>query len=84
MAMRHFTVAVIAAVSIVASTIASSAGNVTPKQALAAGRSRHGAGEARQQPVRHLIVKLRDGSTGATVAGRARLREFESRHRASS
>jgi serine protease len=76
MAMRHFTVAVIAAASIVASTIASSAGNVTPKQALAQGVTATPRAKP-AQPVRHLIVKLRDGSTGAPVAGRASLREFE-------
>jgi len=76
MAMQHFTVAVIAAVSVVASTIASSAGTVTPKQALLQGIPATARAKP-AQPVRHLIVKLRDGSTGAPVAGRARLREFE-------
>jgi serine protease len=76
MAMRHFTVAVIAAASIVASTIASSAGTVTPKQALAKGIPATDRAKT-AQPVRQLIVKLRDGSTGAAVGGRASLREFE-------
>jgi serine protease len=76
MAMRHITVAVIAAVSVVVSTIASSAGTVTPKQALLQGIPATARAKP-SQPVHHLIVKLRDGSTGATVAGRARLREFE-------
>jgi serine protease len=76
MAMRRFTVAVIAAASIVASTIASSAGTVTPKQALAKGIPATDRAKT-AQPVRQLIVKLRDGSTGAAVGGRASLREFE-------
>ncbi len=75
MAMRHITVAVIAAVSVVVSTIASSAGTVTPKQALLQGIPATARAKP-SQPVHHLIVKLRDGSTGTTVAGRARLREF--------
>ena len=76
MAMRHFTLAVIATASIVASTIASSAGIVTPKQALAQGTTATVRAKP-AQPVRHLIVKLRDGSTAGQVAGRATLREFE-------
>ena len=76
MAMRHFTVAVTAAVSIVASTIASSAGNVSPKQALLQGIPATARAKP-SQPVHHLIVKLRDGPAGAPVAGRASLREFE-------
>jgi serine protease len=76
MAMRHFTVALIAAASIVASTIASSTGTVTPKQALLKGIAATERAKP-AQPVRHLIVKLRDTSTGARPAGRAGLREFE-------
>jgi serine protease len=76
MAMRHFTVAVIAAVSVAASTIASSAGTVTPKQALAQGIPATARAKP-AQPVRHLIVKLRDSATGAPVANRASLREFQ-------
>jgi hypothetical protein len=64
MAMRHFTVALIAAASIVASTIASSTGTVTPKQALLKGIAATERAKP-AQPVRHLIVKLRDTSTGA-------------------
>ncbi len=76
MAMRQFAVALIAAASIVVSTIASSAGTVTPKQALAQGVTATPRAQP-AQPVRHLIVKLRDGSTGTPVAGRSRLREFQ-------
>ena len=77
MAMRHFAVALIAAASIVVSTIASSAGNVTPKQALAQGVTATPRAKPAQQPVRHLIVKLRDSATGAPAAGRPGLREIE-------
>jgi serine protease len=76
MAMRHFAAVVIAAASIGVSTIASSAGTVTPKQALVQGVAATPRAKP-EQPVRHLIVKLRDGATGTTVAGRARLREVQ-------
>jgi serine protease len=76
MAMRHLVVVAIAAASIVASTIASSAGNVTPKQALAQGIPATARAKP-APPVRHLIVKLREGSTGSPVAGRARLKQFQ-------
>jgi len=76
MAMRHFAVALIAAASIVASTIAISGGNVTPKQAQVQGVTATPRAKP-AQPVRHLIVKLSDGSTGMPGAGRARLREFQ-------
>jgi serine protease len=76
MAMRHFTVAVVAAASIVASTIAGSAGTVTPKQALALGVPATARAKP-AQPVQHLIVKLRDSATAGMTAGRASLREFQ-------
>ncbi|HET9023754.1 MAG TPA: S8 family serine peptidase [Burkholderiaceae bacterium] len=76
MAIRHFIVAVIAAASIIASTIASSADTVTPKQALLRGTAAT-ARTAAEPQVRQLIVKLRDGAAAGAVAGRRGLREFQ-------
>ena len=77
MAMRHWTVAILAAAAIVASTVVSSAGNLTPKQALLQGKAAAARIPA-EQPVRHLIVKLSDDVAPAPVrGGRATLREFQ-------
>lgn len=75
MAMRRFTVGLLATATVAVSGIASSAGPVTPKQALLRGTTASMPSKAVHDPmVGRLIVKLRDG---VSLRGQAGLREVE-------